>query len=82
MKNKPWPFSPAQIARVEYSLVADGHEIELTRWEVALDGRAMEFPSYDAALACYRSPEYQAAKALRKGSAEADIVALEGYDGG
>ena len=42
----------------------------------------MEFPSYDAALACYRSPEYQAAKALRKGSAEADIVALEGYDGG
>jgi uncharacterized protein (DUF1330 family) len=41
----------------------------------------IEFPSYDAALACYRSPEYQAAKALRKGKAEADIVAIEGYDG-
>jgi uncharacterized protein (DUF1330 family) len=39
----------------------------------------MEFPSYDAALACYRSPEYQSAKALRKGKAEADIVAIEGF---
>jgi uncharacterized protein (DUF1330 family) len=41
----------------------------------------MEFPSYDAALACYRSPEYQAAKALRQGKGEADIVVIEGYDG-
>jgi uncharacterized protein (DUF1330 family) len=41
----------------------------------------MEFPSYDAALACYRSPEYQAAKALRQGKAEADLVVIEGYGG-
>jgi uncharacterized protein (DUF1330 family) len=40
----------------------------------------LEFPSYEAALACYRSPEYQAAKALREGKAEADIVAVEQYD--
>lgn len=41
----------------------------------------LEFPSYEAALACYRSPDYQAAKALREGKAEADLVVIEGCDG-
>jgi len=42
---------------------------------------ALEFPSYDAALACYHSPEYQAAKRLRDGKGELDLVVVEGYDG-
>jgi uncharacterized protein (DUF1330 family) len=41
---------------------------------------AMEFPSYDAALACYRSDDYQAAAALRKGKAEVDLVVIEAFD--
>jgi uncharacterized protein (DUF1330 family) len=41
----------------------------------------MEFPSYEAALACYRSPDYQAAKALRMGKAEIDLLVIEGFDG-
>jgi uncharacterized protein (DUF1330 family) len=41
----------------------------------------LEFPSYDAALACYRSPEYQAAKKLREGNGIADLVVVEGYGG-
>jgi uncharacterized protein (DUF1330 family) len=41
----------------------------------------VEFPSYEAALACYRSPEYQAAAALRKGKADLDLFIIEGYDG-
>jgi uncharacterized protein (DUF1330 family) len=41
----------------------------------------LEFPSYEAALACYRSPEYQAAKALRAGKGTLDLVVVEGYDG-
>ena len=41
----------------------------------------IEFPDYAAALACYRSPEYQAAAALRKGKAEFDLIVIEGYDG-
>ncbi len=40
----------------------------------------IEFPSYEAALACYESPEYQAAKALRIPASEADLVIVEGYD--
>ncbi len=42
----------------------------------------MEFPSYEAALACYRSPEYQAAKALRMGKAEIDLIINDGYTPG
>jgi uncharacterized protein (DUF1330 family) len=41
----------------------------------------LEFPSYDAALACYRSPEYQAAKTLRDGKSIADLIVIEGCDG-
>ena len=41
----------------------------------------LEFPSFEAALACYRSPDYQAAKKLRDGEAEADVIVTEGYDG-
>jgi uncharacterized protein (DUF1330 family) len=52
-----------------------------------MEGRArsrivvLEFPSYDVALGCYRSPEYQAARKLRDGKAEADVIVAEGYDG-
>ena len=41
----------------------------------------LEFPSFEAALACYRSPEYQAALALRLTYSDLDIVIVEGYEG-
>ena len=41
----------------------------------------LEFPSYQAALECYRSPEYAEAMALRLDASEADILIIEGYDG-
>ena len=41
----------------------------------------IEFPSYAAALACYDSPSYQQAKAIREGAALSDLVIVEGYDG-
>lgn len=40
----------------------------------------IEFPSYQAALDCYHSPEYEAAKAFRLPVSEGDIVIIEGYD--
>ncbi|RIY00729.1 DUF1330 domain-containing protein [Aureimonas flava] len=40
----------------------------------------IEFPSMEAALACYGAPEYQAAKAIREAVSEADIVIVEGYE--
>jgi uncharacterized protein (DUF1330 family) len=41
----------------------------------------IEFPDYEAALVCYRSPEYQAAKRLREGASLADLLIVEGYEG-
>ena len=41
----------------------------------------IEFPSYQAALECYNSPGYQAAKALRDPVSTGDLVIVEGYEG-
>lgn len=39
-----------------------------------------EFPSYQAALDCYHSEEYQAARALRADVAVGDFVMVEGVE--
>jgi uncharacterized protein (DUF1330 family) len=41
----------------------------------------IEFPSYEAALACFRDPAYQKAKAIRDPVAESDLIIITGYDG-
>jgi uncharacterized protein (DUF1330 family) len=41
----------------------------------------IEFPSYEAALACYHSPEYKEAAAHRIANADTDLIVLKGYDG-
>jgi len=41
----------------------------------------IEFPDYDAAVACYRSPEYQANIKVRQPHALVDLIIVEGYDG-
>ena len=66
-------FGARYLVRAGRSEVVEGRQRSRTV--------VIEFPSYDAALGCYRSPEYQAAKALRQGRAAADIIAIEGYDG-
>jgi uncharacterized protein (DUF1330 family) len=41
----------------------------------------IEFPDYAAALACYRSPEYQANIKVRLPHSTVDLIVIEGYDG-
>ena len=41
----------------------------------------LEFPTYEAAMACYRSPEYAKVIPLRTANADADLIVIEGYDG-
>jgi uncharacterized protein (DUF1330 family) len=41
----------------------------------------IEFKDYGTALACFESPEYQRAKALRQNASLSDLVIIEGYDG-
>jgi uncharacterized protein (DUF1330 family) len=41
----------------------------------------IEFESYAQAVACYESPEYQAALVQLKDVGPTDLVIVEGYDG-
>jgi uncharacterized protein (DUF1330 family) len=41
----------------------------------------IEFPDYETALACYRSPEYQENIKVRQPHSIADLIVIEGYHG-
>lgn len=41
----------------------------------------LEFKDFATALACYHSPEYAAALAIRQQHSTSDVVIVEGYDG-
>jgi uncharacterized protein (DUF1330 family) len=41
----------------------------------------IEFPSYQAALDCWNSPEYKHAISIRLPISQGDFVIVEGYDG-
>ncbi|MDP2285565.1 MAG: DUF1330 domain-containing protein [Pseudohongiella sp.] len=40
----------------------------------------LEFPDYQSALACWHSPEYQSAIALRQPVSTLDLIIIEGYE--
>jgi len=41
----------------------------------------IEFPSMDAARACYNSDQYAKARAIRHEIADGELIIVEGYDG-
>ncbi|GGY04122.1 hypothetical protein GCM10007160_34710 [Litchfieldella qijiaojingensis] len=72
-------LAPEAFARFGARFLARGGR------RIALEGREtpqrsvlIEFPSYEQALDCYHSEEYQRAKAARCHAAEVDIVIMEG----
>jgi uncharacterized protein (DUF1330 family) len=52
----------------------------------ALEGEArernvvIEFPDYETALACYHSPEYQAAARIRQESSVGELMVIQGVE--
>jgi uncharacterized protein (DUF1330 family) len=70
--------APAAFKKYDAKVLARGGRHE----QLEGDGRprnvVIEFPSYDAAIACYHSPEYQSARQHRIGAGEAEIVIVEG----
>ena len=73
--------APGAISRFAGRYLVRGGKQEITEGRSRARTVVLEFPSYEAALSCYRSDAYQAAKKLRDGSAEFDLVIVEGYDG-
>lgn len=59
------------------------HIVRGGRYE-AMEGEArernvvVEYKDFETAMACYNSPEYQAARAIRMANAEAELVIVEG----
>jgi uncharacterized protein (DUF1330 family) len=41
----------------------------------------LNFPAYEAALACYHSAEYQQNLKIRQAHLIADLIVIEGFDG-
>ena len=58
-----------------------GGKMETVLGSARMRNVVIEFPDYETALACYHSPEYQAARAKQEGGAEVDLIVIEGYDG-
>lgn len=70
--------APAAFEKYNAKILARGGRCE----QLEGDGRprnvVIEFPSFEDAIACYNSPEYQAARENRVGAGEAEIVIVEG----
>ena len=75
------PALLAHLAKFGTRFVVRGGSREVPEGMVRGRTAVVEFPSFDAAMACYRSPDYVPVKKLRQGSADIDLVIVEGYDG-
>ena len=61
--------------------VVRGGKYEVVSGEGRDRNVVIEFKDFDTALACYNSPEYQHAIAVRGASADVDLIVIEGYEG-
>ncbi len=75
------PALLAHLAKFGTRFLVRGGMREVPEGKVRGRTAVVEFPSFDAALACYRSPDYGPIKKLRRGNAEIDLAIVEGYDG-
>jgi uncharacterized protein (DUF1330 family) len=58
-----------------------GGQVHATEGSPRARNVVIEFPSVQAALDCYNSPEYSAAKAIRQEVSDGDITIVEGFEG-
>ena len=79
---KPYAAAnPAIFKKFGGHFLSRGGKFECPEGSTRTRHIVIEFPDYAAALACYRSPEYQANIKVRLPHAAADIIILEGYGG-
>ena len=58
--------------------LARGGRTEVLEGKARARNVLIEFPSMEEALACYNSPEYQAARKFRQSVSEGEFVLVEG----
>jgi uncharacterized protein (DUF1330 family) len=79
---KPYAVANAAIfKKFGARFVVRAGKYEATEGSARSRNVVIEFPDYATALACYRSPEYQANIKVRLPHSTADILIIEGYDG-
>lgn len=61
--------------------LARGGEHEILEGQSRSRHVILEFPSYQAALDCYHSADYQHATSIRQTASSGDVIVIEGYDG-
>jgi uncharacterized protein (DUF1330 family) len=71
----------APLAEYGGRFLVRGGARELREGEAKPRTVVIEFPSYEAARACYDSPGYQVAVELRQGISVSDLVIAEGWEG-
>jgi uncharacterized protein (DUF1330 family) len=72
------PMSLAAITAHGGKFLARGGTAVVREGAARLRTVIVEFPTFERALACYRSPEYECARALRNAYASSDLVIVEG----
>ena len=73
--------NPAIFAKFGGRFVIRGGRYEGVEGQSRARNVVIEFKDFETALACYRSPEYQANIKVRQPHSIADLVIVEGYDG-
>ncbi len=70
--------TPAAVEKFGGKFIARAGKYEVVEGSARSRNTLIEFPSYDAAVACWNSADYQGAKTYRIGGAELDVVIVEG----
>jgi uncharacterized protein (DUF1330 family) len=70
----------APFAEFGARFIVRGGDQEVREGTVRSRTVVIEFPSYEAAVACYDSPDYQAAFDIRKEVSIGDMVIVKGYE--
>jgi len=79
---KPYAAANAAIfKKYGAKYVIRGGKFECVEGQARSRNVVIEFPDYAAAMACYRSPEYQENIKRRLPHSVADLIVIEGYDG-
>lgn len=73
--------NPAILKKFGGRFIVRGGKFECVEGEARRRNVVIEFPDYESALACYRSPEYQANIKVREPHASGDVIIVEGFDG-